>query len=675
MTHTFSAESRETGAAAAGGSWRFLALLVAAILFGAGSTLAAEPLTMLVMDPLASRLACECVNGHAQRDYEKFGKFLEKQLGRPVIVLFAESLVRARQGNGRIDLVIGKQSVVKSDAAELHWSLRPLAMLTGKDGATTLTGLFIVRNDDPAKTIADLKGYKVFFGPADSDEKHAAAIAALRAAGVAAPEKPETRPGCSDAALDVLQEQGPAAGVISSYAMPLLEGCGAIQKGSLKIVGETGPVPFIAVFAAESVDEAAGKQVLAALFAANKDSALLKIMESKKGFVEMPNAAESGWPGWRGANRDAMVNRLPERLPEKPKFLWTKTLTSEALAGVAATNEALVVADRDATDQNDVFRCLNPMTGAENWQLEYAAPGKLDYGNSARATPLIHDGKVYLLGAFGHLHCVQLIDGSVLWKKNIVRDYGAKLITWGMAASPLVVDGKLIVNPGAKDAALVALDPATGKELWRCGGAAAAYASFIVGRFGGVRQIVGYDAASLGGWNVENGRRLWTLVPPERGDFNVPTPIDCDGKLLVSTENNGTRLYDFDEHGVIRPKPLAEHADLAPDASTPVAIGGRVFGCRGELFCLDAKSGLKQLWSGADKAFDDYVSIIGSPERLLITTNRGELLLVGAGPTRYELISRLQVFDDGSATISHPALVGKRLYLRGGTTIGCVLLE
>jgi ABC-type phosphate/phosphonate transport system substrate-binding protein len=203
-------------------------------------------------------------------------------------VLFTESLVRARQGNGRIDLVIGKQSVVKSDAAELHWSLRPLAMLTGKDGATTLTGLFIVRNDDPAKTIADLKGYKVFFGPADSDEKHAAAIAALRAAGVAAPEKPETRPGCSDAALDVLQEQDPATGVISSYAMPLLEGCGTIQKGSLKVVGETGPVPFITVFAAESLDEAAGKQVLKALFSLAKDHALLKMMESKSGFVEMP---------------------------------------------------------------------------------------------------------------------------------------------------------------------------------------------------------------------------------------------------------------------------------------------------------------------------------------------------------------------------------------------------
>jgi len=60
-------------------------------------------------------------------------------------------------------------------------------------------------------------------------------------------------------------------------------------------------------------------------------------------------------------------------------------------------------------------------------------PGKLDYGNSPRATPLIDKGKVYLLGAFGDLHCVNLADGSVVWKKNIVREYNAKLVAGGFA--------------------------------------------------------------------------------------------------------------------------------------------------------------------------------------------------------------------------------------------------
>jgi outer membrane protein assembly factor BamB len=294
--------------------------------------------------------------------------------------------------------------------------------------------------------------------------------------------------------------------------------------------------------------------------------------------------------------------------------------------------------------------------------------------NSPRATPLIHDGKVYLLGAFGDLHCVKLADGEVLWKKNIVREFAARLPKWGMCASPLVVDDKLIVNPGARDASLVALDRLSGKVVWRSPGPPAAYASFVVGRFGGRRQIVGYDAISLGGWDPESGQRLWTLIPPYKGDFNVPTPINIGGRLLVATENNGTRLYEFNDQGAILPKPLAAFLDLAPDSSTPVVVDGKVFGCHKELFCLDAAAGLQPLWAGKDKAFDDYVSIIASRDRLLITTVCGELLLVAAGGKQYNLVSRLRICDEECEILSHPALVGNRLYLRDGASICCVAL-
>ena len=57
-------------------------------------------------------------------------------------------------------------------------------------------------------------------------------------------------------------------------------------------------------------------------------------------------------------------------------------------------------------------------------------------------------------------------------------------------------------------------------------------------------------------------------------------------------------------------------------------LDGRVFGCRGELFCLDAAS-LKTLWTSDDKAFGDYVSFIGGSDQVLAATVRGELLLLG----------------------------------------------
>lgn len=665
------------------------AFVVAASVLAASCGLAAaeEPLTMLVMDPLAAQLACPCVQGHAQRRYEKLAEYLTKQLGRPVKAIFADDLSKALRGEagGHVDLIIGKQSVVKSDANGNSVPVRPLAMLTGKDGTTTLTGLFVVLANDPAKQISDLKGYKVLFGPVESAEKHEAAVAALKAAGIDVPAKPETRAGCSDAAMEMIEGKGKhkLAAVISSYAMPLLEGCHTVEKGALRMIGRTKPVPFITVFATDRINEDLAKKIRSSLFMVFSDLELIEALESKSGFVAMPLASKPApaapspasrtWPGWRGANRDGIAAKLPKKLPGTPTFLWKQPLTGAGLAGIAATDTAVIVADRDAFDQNDIFRCLDTTTGIELWKLEYPAPGKLDYGNSPRATPLIHKDKVYLLGAFGDLHCVDLSDGSVVWKKNLVRDYGAKLVTWGMCSSPLLVDGRLIVNPGAPKASIVALDAASGKEIWRCPGARSAYASFIVAELGGQRQIVGYDADSLGGWDIADGHRLWTVIPPNKGDFNTPTPIALNGKLLVSSENNGTRLYGFDDCGLICQQPEAEHCELAPDSSTPVVLAGRIFGNRGDLFCLDAAS-LKTLWTSDDKAFADYASFIGGSDRVLVATVRGELILFVAKGNSFELLSRLQVFTEGEMH-SHPALVGNRLYLRGPDSVGCLILE
>jgi outer membrane protein assembly factor BamB len=363
---------------------------------------------------------------------------------------------------------------------------------------------------------------------------------------------------------------------------------------------------------------------------------------------------------------------LPERLPEAPNAVWKKQLSSAALAGVAATRRYVVVADRDATDRRDIFRCFRATDGEPLWQFGYPASGDLDYGNSPRATPLIYRDWVYVLGAFGDLSCVRLDDGEVIWTKNLLSDFSAALSTWGMCASPIIVDDKLIVNPGDREASIVALDPATGNVLWQTPGDRAAYSSFVVGRFGSVRQLVGYDAVSLGGWDIETGRRLWRLVPPVRGDFNVPTPVAVNGRVLVTTEGNGTRIYEFDAEGKICPDPLAKNMDLGPDSSTPVVVGDRVYGCWGELYCLNIRDGLKPVWVAEDPAYENYVSLVAGNDRLLVTSDRGELLLIDISGDSYRLISRLSLVDDDSEVLSHPAFVDHRLYIRDASSIRCI---
>jgi outer membrane protein assembly factor BamB len=220
------------------------------------------------------------------------------------------------------------------------------------------------------------------------------------------------------------------------------------------------------------------------------------------------------------------------------------------------------------------------------WQLAYAAPGDMPYTNSPRATPVVHDGMVYLLGAFGHLHCVRADSGKLIWKKDLMKDFGATLPTWGMTATPLIVDETLIVNPGAKDASLAALDRHTGAIVWKAPGAASAYASFLVTDFRGQRQIVGYDAESLGGWNAATGERVWRVVPEKEGDYNVPTPIAIQDRLFVSTENNSSRLYGFTGKGYptyIR-RPQRAHFTNPPSRVGPSRGAPRVSNC--EAFCF-----------------------------------------------------------------------------------------
>lgn len=367
---------------------------------------------------------------------------------------------------------------------------------------------------------------------------------------------------------------------------------------------------------------------------------------------------------------------MPARLPSKLKTVWSKDLNSRGLAGIAATSRYVLVADRTATDSGDLFRCLDAATGNDVWQLTYPTIGTTkDYGNIPRATPLVLGGKVFTLGCLGDLNCVHLVSGKIRWSKHLVRNFAARVPTWGYCSSPLAVDGKLIVNPGAKQAAVVALDCETGKEVWRSAGLPPAYASFVVGTFGGVRQIVGYDEKSLGGWDLATGKRIWTLVPPLPGDFNVPSPIDAGGKLIVASENNGTRLYNFDAEGRIKTTPAASNGDLVPDMSTPVLVGNKLFGCCGSLYRLDVSKSLATHWNGEDNALANYASVIAAADRVLVATNHGELLLVDAAADKFTILSRLRVFPEDSEMLSHPAIVGKRLYLRDMAKIVCIDLS
>ncbi|MFM7149202.1 MAG: PhnD/SsuA/transferrin family substrate-binding protein [Gemmataceae bacterium] len=255
-----------------------------------------NPLTIIVMDPMALELSCPCVKGYAQRDYSKLASHLEKQLNRPVKLHFADNLATALRvkTEGKADLIIGKHSVVLAGAKVNKFDVTEIAALTDKEGKTTQTGLWVVPAADPALTVADLKDHGLVFGLADADEKHAAAIALLKDFDIPIPRKLESCGSCSDAAKQILDSASAgrkSAAVISSYAQPLLEGCGTIKKGDLRVVGETEPVPFVAAFVSQKVPADQCKAIQSCLLSLARDAQWCRILETKRGFV-LPETAK-----------------------------------------------------------------------------------------------------------------------------------------------------------------------------------------------------------------------------------------------------------------------------------------------------------------------------------------------------------------------------------------------
>lgn len=256
----------------------------------APTVLAAEDRTLhvVVMDPLSAPLSCDCVKGYAQRKYEKLGEYLAKTLGRPVKVTWSESLVKAaKETGGPTPLVIGKHSVVLHDAAKLQRKMQPIAALTGSDGETVQSGLLVVRAADPAQGASDLAGYRIFFGPEDCDEKSAVIVDLLKANKLPVPAEKETCPSCSNAAAKLMELKAgdKATAVISSYAERLLEGCGTVKKGDLRVIARSKPVPFITAFVDASLSTAEQETIKSALLAVAEHVELLEALETEAGFV------------------------------------------------------------------------------------------------------------------------------------------------------------------------------------------------------------------------------------------------------------------------------------------------------------------------------------------------------------------------------------------------------
>jgi outer membrane protein assembly factor BamB len=295
------------------------------------------------------------------------------------------------------------------------------------------------------------------------------------------------------------------------------------------------------------------------------------------------------------------------------------------------------------------------------------------FGNGPRSTPSVEGDFVYVQSVTGPLACLNNQDGKIAWQHDLLKEYGAKNISWGLAASPTIEGDLVLAIPGGKGTGIAAFAKKSGKLVWKLGDDKAAYATPIAVTVGGQRQLIFFTASGLLAVSPA-GKEEWRVPWHTEFDCNICTPLVIGDKLFVSSgEEVGCALFQLKANGPpdVVWESKGEKSCMLNYWANSIAHEGHLYGMSGEfskridLRCVDLKSG-KVKWSqdGFGKG-----SITLADGHLFITTKKGELVLVRATPERYDEKGRATILGE-NRTVG--TIANKRLYLRDKEKVLCV---
>ncbi len=191
---------------------------------------------------------------------------------------------------------------------------------------------------------------------------------------------------------------------------------------------------------------------------------------------------------------------------------------------------------RGSVARSERVLCLDAADGSVLWTHEYECAYTVSYPSGPRTTPVVADGKVYTLGAEGHLVCLNAADGEVQWSRKLKEDYNVQSPVWGFAASPLLDGDRLICLVGGPTSLVVAFRKDSGKEIWRALSANdPGYCPPMIYEAGGKRQLIIWHPAAIHSLNPETGEVYWSEPFEVRSGLTIPTPRKSGNLLFVTS--------------------------------------------------------------------------------------------------------------------------------------------
>ena len=387
------------------------------------------------------------------------------------------------------------------------------------------------------------------------------------------------------------------------------------------------------------------------------------------------------WPQFLGPARDGSYSGgdLASTWPKSgPRQIWQHELGS-GWSGPAVADGRVIIFHRVVDEE--IVECLQLDSGKSVWKTSFATAYVDGFGfdNGPRATPLIVGSRVFLLGANGNLHCVDLTTGKALWSRDLKASFRAPTGYFGFACSPLVVNQTLLLNVGgSRGAGIVAFDTADGKTRWQSTDDEASYSSPVIANLDGTTQSVFFTRHNLFGIDTRNGRELWkrpwspamqasvsAAVPLIAGDVVFATASYGAGAIALRVKGNKlTRLWENDES-----LSCQYHTPLLHEAHLYGFHGRLDTGPRPEFRCVELTTG-RVRWSSSRADAGALIRVGG--EALLLTVN-GELIHLSLSPKNYREIARAQIL--GLEVRAHPALADGRFLARDKRRLVCVDLR
>jgi outer membrane protein assembly factor BamB len=383
------------------------------------------------------------------------------------------------------------------------------------------------------------------------------------------------------------------------------------------------------------------------------------------------------WPGWRGPRGDGVSREtgLPVQWSATKNVRWKAPLSGAGVSNPVVWGDRVFLTSADGRDNDRPHvLCFHADDGRLLWKASFfgtaLSDGQFAPGGMAVPTPATDGRHVWALFGTGDLVCLDM-DGKPVWVRSLAQEYGPFRNRWGMASSPLLVNGLLVVQVDHwADSYLLAVDAATGANRWRAPREMSiGWASPVAIAVGGKTQVVAAGNYAVRGYDLATGAEVWSIGGMEMQC--VPTPVPQGDRLYIGCTKGhqgmavrldgargelsaGQALWKARRKGAFVPSPIvvAGHYYFVDDNG----IGN----------CLDAASG-EEVWR--ERLGGKYsASPLAGDGKVYFTNEDGVVTVVKAGP-KFELLAKNPI---GERVIASPAAAGGRIYLRGDKHLYCI---